>query len=175
MSGERGQAVIELQGVDKRLLAHIWEKMKQGAELEGAEVFIGRSMADHPQWFPFFDTIGLLGDDDTMPDGQNPFAHVTMHVLMGSQVFHANPKEAELFYRMRVRAGDDSHAVIHMMVEVFQRHLAWAVQHADPAGGQISLDMAAYARTLRSLWPLKTRKLWQKLGFAEPPALHPEA
>jgi hypothetical protein len=172
---DEGGITIEMQGIDKRLLAHVWEKMKVGTELAGSEVFIGRSLADHPHWFPFFDTIGLLGGDDTLPDGQNPFAHVTMHVLMGSQVFHAQPKEAELFYRMRLRAGDDSHAVIHMMIEVFQRHIAWAVQHADRESGQVSLDMVAYGRTLRSLWPLKTTKLWQRLGFETPPVLHPEA
>ncbi|MEZ4463416.1 MAG: hypothetical protein R3F43_02590 [bacterium] len=87
------------------------------------------------------------------------------------QIFHASPKEAELFYRMRLRKGDDSHMVIHMMLEVFQRHLAWAVQHAGP-DGQANLDMTAYARTLRTLWPLKTDKLWQRLGHARIPLLH---
>ncbi|MEZ4469359.1 MAG: DUF1841 family protein [bacterium] len=167
----QGRFVIELQGIDKRHLALVWQKMKDGEELTGAEVFIGRSLADHPQWFPFFDTIGLLGGDDTLPDGENPFAHVSMHVLLGSQIFHASPKEAELFYRMRLRKGDDSHMVIHMMLEVFQRHLAWAVQHAGP-DGQANLDMTAYARTLRTLWPLKTDKLWQRLGHARIPLLH---
>jgi hypothetical protein len=171
MSDEEGKFVIELQGIDKRHLAHVWQKMKAGDALEGQEVFIGRSMADHPQWYPFFTTIGLLGGDDEMPDGTNPFGHVSLHVLIGSQIFNQEIPEAETFYRMRLRKGDDSHSVIHMMIEVFQRHLMWAAQHATTPG-EMDLDMAAYAATLRSLWRLKTRKLWQKLGHAHPPIPH---
>lgn len=171
MSDDDEHLVIELQGLDKRHLAYVWQKMKGGEELEGQEVFIGRSMADHPHWFPFFDTIGLLEGDDELPDGQNPFSHVSMHVLVGSQVFNRAPREAEVFYRMRLRKGDDSHAIIHMLIEVFQRHLIWAVQNAEP-GTEPNVDFTAYGRTLKSLWGLKTRKLWERLGFDEPPILH---
>ena len=171
MSDEDGKFVIELQGIDKRHLAYVWQKMKNGEELEGQEVFIGRSMADHPQWYPFFTTIGLLEGDDELPDGTNPFAHVTLHVLIGSQIFNQEVPEAETFYRMRLRKGDDSHSVIHMMIEVFQRHLVWAMRHAENSG-ELNLDMGAYAATLRSLWRLKTKKLWQRLGYAYPPVPH---
>lgn len=162
------RVVIEMQGVDKQTLRACWLKMKAGEALEGAEVYIGRSMADHPDWFPMFDTIGLLGDDDVLPDGTNPFAHVSFHVLVGSQIFHGSPPEAEIFYRMRLRKGDDRHLVIHMMIEVFQRHLVWAAQHADPEHGA-RFDIGAYAATLKKLWGLKTRKLWQRLGQSAPP------
>lgn len=172
-SGEgpkQGRLVIELKGVEKAHLAQVWEKMKAGQQLQGPEVYIGQSMADHPQWFPFFETIGVLGGDDTLPDGTNPFAHVSLHVIIGSQIFHRQPKEAEIFYRMRLRAGDDRHDVIHMMLEIFQRHLLWTAQHAQQTGGRF--DMAAYARTFKTLWPLKTRKLWERLGYPEPPKAH---
>ncbi|MCA9548256.1 MAG: DUF1841 family protein [Myxococcales bacterium] len=166
-----GKVVIELQGIDKRHLAYVWEKMKRGDELAGQEIFIGRSMADHPQWFPHFETIGLLEGDDELPDGTNPFAHVSLHVLIGSQIFNQNPPEAETFYRMRLRKGDEQHAIIHMMIETFQRHLLWAAQHRGP-DGQLNFDMGAYAGTLRKLWHLKTNKLWRRLGYAEPPVPH---
>ncbi len=157
-----GRLVVELPGVDKGHLAYVWQKMKRGEELEGSEVYLGRSMADHPEWFPIFDTIGVLEGDDTLPDGQNPFAHVTFHVIIGSQIFNQSPPEAETFYRMRLRKGDERHLVIHMMISVFQRHLAWTAQHAEEVDGQF--DLQAYANTLRSLWGLKSKKLWARLG-----------
>jgi hypothetical protein len=169
-----GRVVLELQGITKHHLAHVWEKMRAGEQLAGAEIYIGRSMADHPQWFPFFSTIGLLETgDDELPDGQNPFAHVSMHILVGSQIFSRSPEEAETFFRLRVRKGDEPHAVIHMMIEVFQRHLAWAVEHRG-ASGEIQFDQAAYGRTLRSLMHEKTRRLWAKLGHSEIPVPHDE-
>jgi len=89
-------------------------------------------------------------------------------VLIGSQIFHRSPPEAEIFYRMRLRKGDDRHLVVHMMLNVFQRHLVRAAQHADPSeGGQF--DMGAYAATLKKLWGLKSRKLWQRIGYPAPP------
>lgn len=166
-----GKVTIELQGIDKRLLKHVWDKMRRGDELSGQEIYIGRSMADHPAWFPLFETIGLLEGDDTLPDGQNPFVHLTFHVMMGSQVFNRKPKEAEVFYRLRLKHGDEPHDIIHMMINVFQRHLVWTAQHAQK-GGPGEFDMQAYAKTLRSLQNLKTERLWQRLGYATPPKAH---
>ena len=168
---ESGRIVIEMQGVDKRHMAHVWDKMKRGETLKGDEQYIGRSMADHPEWFPMFETIGLLGGDDTLPDGQNPFAHISFHCIVGSQIFHRNPREAEVFYRTRLRKGDTPHDIIHMLINVFQRHLVWAAQHANSEGG-VDFDLAAYGATLRKLWPLKTRKLWQRLGHEGAPKMH---
>ncbi len=155
--------VIELKGVDKRHLAAVWQKMKRGEELRGDEVYIGRSMADHPEWFPIFDTIGLISGDDTLPDGSNPFAHISFHVLIGSQINHQRPPEVETFYRMRVRRGDKSHDVIHMLINIFQRHLVWAAEHRSEGEG-MRIDTEAYTRTLRKLWNLKSQKLWQRLS-----------
>ena len=166
-SGGR-RVVIEIPAVDKRILGQVWSKMREGAELTGQEQYIGRSMADHPEWFPIFETIDVLAGDDALPDGTNPIAHITFHVLVGSQVFNRSPPEAEVFYRMRIRKGDDPHQVIHMMINVFQRHLMWAAEHATPEG-KAPFDRAAYAKTLRTLWPLKSNKLWQRLGHAEAP------
>ncbi|MCB9526832.1 MAG: DUF1841 family protein [bacterium] len=166
-----GTVTIELQGIDKRVLKAVWDKMRRGEELTGQEIYIGRSMADHPDWFPVFETIGLLEGDDTLPDGENPFVHLTFHVMVGSQVFNRNPKEAEVFYRLRLRAGDEPHDIIHMMINVFQRHLAWTAQQARQ-GGTGDFDMKAYAKTLRSLQTLRTDKLWQRLGYPTPPKAH---
>ena len=166
-----GTVTIELQGIDKRVLKNVWDKMRQGEPLSGQENYIGRSMADHPDWFPVFETIGLLEGDDTLPDGENPFVHLTFHVMIGSQVFNRNPKEAEVFYRLRLRQGDEPHDIIHMMINVFQRHLAWTAQNARQ-GGAGDFDMKAYAKTLRSLQALRTDKLWQRLGYPTPPKAH---
>jgi hypothetical protein len=55
-----------------------------------------------------------------------------------------------------------------MMINVFQRHRAWAAQHAGP-DGQAHFDLGAYGQTLKTLWPLKTKKLWERLGYDVPP------
>ncbi|MFN3198202.1 MAG: DUF1841 family protein [Bradymonadia bacterium] len=163
-----GKVVLELQGVDRPTLAHIWQKMRQGIELKGQEAFIGRSMADHPDWFPIFETMDVLGGEDELPDGSNPFMHLTFHIIIGSQIFNQNPPEAQTFYRMRLRKKDHPHDIIHMMLNVFQRHLAWAAQNPGP-DGRPQFDQQAYADTLKALWGLKSQKLWERLGFDGPP------
>ena len=161
------QVVIEMQGVDKATLSRVWTQMREGEALTGDAVYIGRSMADHPEWFPIFETLDVLGGDDTLPNGENPIAHVTFHILVGSQIFHQQPAEAETFFRMRLRQGDDPHDVVHMMINVFQRHLAWTAQQR-----QTGLDLKAYGQTLKSLAPLKTKRLWERLGHAVEPEVH---
>ena len=177
MSDQR-EVVVEMQGVDRLTLVRVWEKMRAGASLEGAETYLGRAMADHPEYFELFETMEIFGGERnasarsgaTGPD-ENPFAHLTFHFIVGSQIFHQNPPEAEVFYRMRVRAGDDRHDVVHMMINVFQRHLAWAAQHPT-ADGQAHFDLKAYGATLKTLWPLKTKKIWERLGYdVAPPTL----
>lgn len=173
MSTENSSVTIELQGIDKRHLAHVWEKMKRGQTLQGAETFIGRSLADHPQWYALFETIGLLETgDDTLPNGENPFAHIALHLIIASQIHTNQPEEAETFYRIRVRKGDSPHETIHMMIAVFQRHLSWAAQNRAPEE-PIDLDLQAYGATLRSLFHLKKKALWARLGHRTPPPLHP--
>ena len=171
------QLVIEMQGGDKQSRSRIWTKMREGQKLEGAETYIGRSMADHPEWFPIFETMDVLGGDDTQPNGENPFAHLTFHILVGSQIFHQQPPEAEVFFRMRLRQGDDPHDIVHMMINAFQRHLAWAAQQArkpaaGQAAGQVQIDLAAYGQTLKTIAPLKTKKLWERLGYETEPDVH---
>ena len=131
------QVVIEMQGVDKATLSRVWTQMREGEALTGDAVYIGRSMADHPEWFPIFETLDVLGGDDTLPNGENPIAHVTFHILVGSQIFHQ------------------------------QRHLAWTAQQR-----QTGLDLKAYGQTLKSLAPLKTKRLWERLGHAVEPEVH---
>lgn len=165
------EVVVEMQGVDRLTLAHVWEKMRAGVPLEGPETYLGRTMADHPEHFHLFENMELFGPDQDAGQGpgeENPFAHLTFHFIVASQVFHQNPPEAEVFYRMRLRQGDDRHDVMHMMINVFQRHLAWAAQHAGP-DGQAHFDLRAYGQTLKTLWPLKTKKLWERLGYDVPP------
>ncbi|MSP73656.1 MAG: DUF1841 family protein [Myxococcales bacterium] len=163
--------VIEMQGVDKRRLAEVWARMRQGEKLVGDDTYLGRSMADHPEWFPIFETMDVLAGDDRQPSGEDPFEHLTFHLIVGSQIFHRSPDEAETFYRLRLRAGDDPHEIVHMMIAVFQRHLAWAAEHPT-ADGRPHIDLKAYGQTLKVLWALKHKKLWERLGFDEAPAVH---
>jgi hypothetical protein len=78
---------------------------------------------------------------------------------------------------MRLRQGDDPHDIVHMMINAFQRHLAWAAQQArKPAAGQgagqVQIDLAAYGQTLKTIAPLKTKKLWERLGYETEPDVH---
>ncbi len=169
--GQR-EIVVEMQGVDRLTLARIWEKMRAGVDLTGEETYLGRAMADHPEHFPLFETMEIFDTAQGAQAGeQSAFAHLTFHFIIGSQIHHQNPPEAETFYRMRLRAGDNRHDVVHMMINVFQRHLAWAAQNANPEG-QAAFDLAAYGATLKTLWPLKTKKVWERLGYeVEPPSV----
>ena len=173
MSGETGgqRVTIEMPAIDKRVLSAVWKKMRVGETLAGKEHYIGQSMADHPQWFPIFETLDVLGGDDTLPDGTNPFAHLTFHVMMGSQIFNRAPKESELFYRMRLKKGDASHDIIHMMINVYQRHLIQGARRAQ-GGGQGGFNVRAYGNTLRRIWGLKTARLWERLGYDHVPRAH---
>ena len=160
---------VEITPIEKRILKQVWTKMRTGETLEGAAVYIGRSMAEHPQWFALFEAIGILEGDDELPDGTNPYIHLTMHVLVGGQIFHGQPKQATQFYQRRIQKGDDSHLIAHMMIEVFKRHLAWTAQKGRDAS---EFDHKAYGKTLQTLMPLSTSEIWQRLGVTEIPTPH---
>jgi hypothetical protein len=167
--------VIEFRGVSQATIAQVWEQLKSGggAELDGAAYTLARSLADHPHWFGFFETIGLFeGEHVSYPGDVDPFLHVNLHLLIGLQILNDQPSEARAFYVTREAMGEAPHEVIHAMIEAFQRHLMWTAMNAGPEG---QFDLNAYGETLRALAPLTRELMWARLGYAEPPALHPEA
>jgi|GEM_PF-1395105 len=165
--------VIEFKGVSQEVIRQVWEQLKAGEQPEGPAFILARSLADHPHWFGFFETIGLFeGDHVAYPGDVDPFLHVNLHLLIGLQILNEQPSEARSFYQAREQRGEAPHEVIHVMMSAFQRHLAWTAMNAGPEG---QFDMEAYAETLRALKPLNREQMWQRLGHSEPPALHPEA
>ena len=167
------KVIIEFQGVSKEVISKIWEALKAGELPEGPTYTLARSMADHPHWFPLFETIGIFeGDDEGYPGEVDPFLHVNLHMLVGLQILNARPQEAQGFYIEREKMGDSPHEIVHMMINTFQRHLVWTAIHGGPEG---QVDMDAYEETLRVLKPLDRDDLWVRLGHETPPDLHPEA
>ena len=172
-SDESPRVVIEFQGVSQQVIAQVWEQLKSGVTPEGPAFTLARSMVDHQHWYAYYETIGIFESGETAyPDEVDPFLHVNLHFLIGFQVLNASPPGARGFYIARERRGDDPHEVIHMMMEAFQRHLVWTAMNAGPEG---QFDMGAYEDTLEVLKTLDRGELWERLGYDEPPVLHPEA
>ena len=170
MSEDKKETIaVEITPIDKGVLKQVWTQMRRGDTLEGAAIYIGRSMAEHPQWFALFEALGVLEGDDELLDGTNPYLHLTLHVLIGSQIFHGTPKQATQFYQSRLKRGDDSHLIAHMMIEVFKRHLIWTAKQGLDAS---DFDHQAYGKTLKTLIPLTTKQVWARLGLDEVPTPH---
>ena len=132
---------------------------------------------DHPHWFPYFQTIGLFEQkDERYPGDVNPFLHVNLHMVIAFQLNQRRPKIITRYYQERIKKGESPHEIIHQLIEVFQRQLVWTITQGDRDGeGAGKVDLAAYGKTLKTLMRLSRRRLWQRLGAAEPPPLHPEA
>ena len=165
------RTVIEIQSVEKGVLKAVWAKMRNGTTLQGSEIYIGRAMAEHPNWFPIFETIGLLEGDDELPDGTNPYLHLTLHMLVGAQIFHQDPPQATDFYKRRLSMGDNSHSIAHMMIEVFKAQL---IKTAQKGLEPDDFDLKRYGKSLRALQPLSTSAVWTKLGYDCVPIPHEE-
>ena len=137
--------------------------------MKGSEIYIGRSMAEHPQWFPLFETIGLVGGDDELADGTNPYEHITLHMLVGAQIFHQQPPQATRFYKRRLAMGNQSHEIAHIMIAIFKTQL---IQTAHQGLEPNEFDLIRYGKTLKSLETMQTEDLWIHLGHAEIPETH---
>jgi hypothetical protein len=168
------KVVIEFKGLSKEIFSSVWEKMKNKDQLSDGEMLLARCMADHPHWFPFFETIGIF-DQSSGEDSEDAQAllHVNLHFLIGQQIFTAQPKEAQAYYQMRTQKGDSPHEIVHQMLHTFQKHLIWTAMNREQSQGQF--DTQSYANTLKALAPLKKDQIWQRLGLKATPALHPEA
>ena len=170
MSENKQKLIIEIPQIERHLLSSVWRKMRSGEQLRGEEIYIGRSMADHPDWFPIFETMDVLKGDDTLPDGSNPFIHLSFHTLLGSQVFNGRPLAAQRFYQQRHRRGDSAHAIIHMMIAIFHHEIA-AMSKRPSTPEKPQFDWTSYSKHLRGMERLKTKDIWQRLGYASTPDL----
>ena len=161
---------IEIKGPDKAALKIVWDKMRAGTQLAGAEIFIGRSMAEHPLWFPLFETIGILDDNDEQEDGTNPFLHLTFHIMLGAQIYQAQPPEAQYFYERRLKRGEDSHQILHKMIFLFQRQLAITAKKGESMD---DFDWTGYRKLLKALTLVSEEKFWSQFERSEAPHFHP--
>ena len=111
------QIIIEFKGVSQEVIRQVWEQLKAGEQPEGPAFILARSLADHPHWFGFFETIGLFeGDHVSYPGDVDPFLHVNLHLLIGLQILNAQPQEARAFYQKREQKGEAPHelSLIHI-------------------------------------------------------------
>lgn len=70
-------------------------------------------MEEHPEYHEYFDNPDLLGEDGTTPDGTNPFAHVSMHVIVENQLASADPPQVRQYLERFMATGLSRHEAVH--------------------------------------------------------------
>ena len=146
-SEEEGEAAPGpgLRAASRALLHRIWEQARAGKKLPGEQERLARIMREHAEYHAAFEQAGLLGDAEFTVEGVNPFAHVTMHVAVETQLETGDPPEAAAALERLLAAGLSRHEALHRIGAAFSEELFEMQREGRP------FDRSRYVRRLEAL------------------------
>ena len=155
--------IIEIPQIEKAVWSHVWKKMRGGETLQGKEIYIGRSMADHPNWFPFskhsmYWAVMIRCLMEPIP--------LSISIFIRSWVKYStdNPKRHK-FLPHAYQEGDCPHTTVHLLIAIFQIELKQMARRlADNERAEFDGRLTFKGYVLWADYPLK--RCGQNSGLA---------
>jgi hypothetical protein len=136
----------ELRRITRARVGLIWEMVMAGAEMEGDEAIVAEILKQHPKYFDIWEQASTLSpEEETLPDGANPFAHVAIHQIVENQIAdHAPPQTVETLEAL-MQTGLTRHEAIHAIGRIVSDEIFEIMRDKRP------FDEAGYLEALRNL------------------------
>jgi len=112
--------------LNRAYMAEIWRKMNANADLTEEEEILAEQMQAHPEYGEVWEDK-QLGDHLFDPTKEeNPFLHVSLHVMLERQVRANEPPCVRKTIERLTALGEDPHEVQHAILRILVQQL-WAV------------------------------------------------
>ncbi len=109
-----------------------WEKNQAGQKLNTLEKQIIRTIKNHPEFAYAVTDRGRFAEHQFLNNETNPFAHMSMHVMVGEMISDNTPNGIRSTYDSAVRNFGNKHDVQHRFIEAL---FDWYVDaQADQSG-----------------------------------------
>jgi len=139
----------------------IWQIAKSGELdiLTGEDRRYAEAMLEHKdEYFNEFEMADLTYDYQYDPDTEeNPFLHITFHVVVENQLADKDPIEVLQFYNSMRKKKYPHHDTIHLIGAILAPFVFGTLQNKTPA------DMKKYRSILKKYKDRKPERIWALL------------
>lgn len=155
------EAIIQMKKLTRDHTHKIWEIAKTGDldSLSGEDKRYAEVMIEHKEeYFNQFEMADLTYDHQYDPDTEeNPFLHITFHLVVENQLEDKDPIEVYQFYNSMRKKKYPHHDTIHLIGAILSPFIFSTIQHKVPP------DMALYKSLLKKYKNRKPEKIWTSL------------
>jgi hypothetical protein len=152
----------ELRAINRERFHLLWIKAKNSdmMDVTDEEKRIMKIMLDHEdEYSDMFDNADRMGDHEFDPETEeNPFAHITMHSVVETQLEERNPIEVYQFYNAMRKKKCSHHETLHLLATIFSYLLF------DVLKDQVPFDLERYKSLLSQYKNKKPEKVYDLLN-----------
>lgn len=120
-----------------------WDKFKKKLPLEPIEAQLIEVMLQHPEYHQLLDQPQKFQSQEFALE-ENPFFHMSLHISIAEQLKYNRPHGIQDVYQQLLSQHEDTHTVIHIMMECLAQTM-WEAQQQGTAP-----DENTYLDKLRS-------------------------
>ena len=155
------EVMIQMKKLTRDHTLKIWEIAKTG-DLDSLSVEDRRHaevMIEHKdEYFNQFEIADLTYDHQYDPDTEeNPFLHITFHVVVENQLEAKDPIEVYQFYNSMRKKRYPRHDIIHLIGAILSPFIFSTIQGNGPP------DMELYKSLLKKYKNRRPEKIWALL------------
>ena len=103
----------DLRIVTRQYLHDVWKEANGGATLSGEDALLAKVMREHPEYHNTWEFAEVVGAEDVVIDGVNPYLHITMHAIVENQIARKDPPEVPDTLERLLEQGMTRHEAIH--------------------------------------------------------------
>ena len=155
------EAIMKMKKLTRDHTHKIWEIAKTGDldSLTGEDKQYAKVMLEHKdEYFNQFEIADLTHDHQYDPDTEeNPFLHITFHVVVENQLEAKDPIEVYQFYNSMRKKRYPRHDTIHLIGAILAPFIFNTIQGKGPP------DMELYKLLLKKYKNRRPEKIWSLL------------
>lgn len=110
-------------------IGDIWQLHKEGQILDGEEERLRKILAEHKEYYKYWDMADDLGDKEIVVEGVNPFLHVYFHLTVENQIGENDPAIVKETVERLQNKGINRHELIHRVAEALSRQIFNILKH----------------------------------------------
>jgi hypothetical protein len=133
----------------RRFFCGVYAKARTGEPLEAMDTLVSQWVDEHPEYHGILSDVdeALRTMEQTDPEQENPFLHLSMHLSISEQCSIDQPPGIRQAVELLAARRGDLHAVHHEVMECLGR-MIWESQRAGrPPDGQAYIDQVRQRAT----------------------------
>lgn len=117
---------------EKRRIRQIWQSSQKDTLTQEEDKRLAKILMEHKEFHNYWESSHTTRQTTKIPEGVNPFLHVSLHLIIENQLAQNNPSQVHRFYLREIDKGVLRHQVIHRIAAIFSEILFDSLKYRKP-------------------------------------------